>query len=69
MLRCLTPAGDAIVVPIRPKTLLADWNDVLGCLSDSLPISAESAMHRYLQQRGIFRLPKEAASDNRNTVA
>jgi len=54
----LTPAGEAIVVAFRQKTLLP-LDDVLGCLRDTIPNLSRSALHRCLQRHGISRLPVE----------
>jgi hypothetical protein len=58
----LTPAEEAIVVAFRQKTLLP-VDDVLGCLKDTIPISAASALHRCLQRHGVSRLPAEETQE------
>jgi len=46
------------VVASRQKTLLP-LDDVLGCLTDTVPKLSRSALHRCFQRHGISRLPIE----------
>jgi len=66
----LTPAEEAIVVAFRQKTLLP-LDDVLGCLSYTIPNLSRSALHRCLQRHGISRIssrrPRSSASGLRPT--
>jgi hypothetical protein len=57
----LTPAEEAIIVIFRRRTLLP-LDDVMGCLTDSIPNLTRSELHRCLQRHGISRLP---ASDEK----
>ena len=45
------------MVEFRRRTLLP-LDDVLGCLSDSIPKLTRSSLHRCLGRHGISRLPE-----------
>ena len=54
-----------MVVKFRRRTLLplddvrrSSWNDVLGCLRDSIPKLTRSSLHRCLERHSISRLPE-----------
>lgn len=46
------------IIEFRRRTLLP-LDDVLGCLSESIPRLTRSALHRCLVRHGISRLPKD----------
>jgi len=60
-----TLAEEAMAVEFRRRTLLplddarhSPWNDVLGCLRDSIPKLTRASLHRCLERHGISRLPE-----------
>jgi len=60
----LTEAEEAIVVEFRRRTLLP-LDDVLGCLRETIPKLARSALHRCLVRHGISRLPASGEEASR----
>lgn len=58
----LPAAEEAVIVAFRHKTLLPP-DDVMSCLKGTIPNLSRSALHRYLQRKGISRLPKEESNE------
>ncbi len=64
----LTPVEEAMIVAFRQRTLLP-FDDVMGCLRDSIPKLTRLRLHRCLERQGISRLPASETMTKRGRFA
>jgi hypothetical protein len=60
----LTSVEEAMIVEFRRRTLLP-FDDVMGCLNDTIPKPTRSSFHRCLARHGISRRPESEESESK----